>query len=103
MFIGRTVGCSGEANSPLSDRPSSPFPTPRQAAWLVAFMWVAYFLNYCDRQAVFAMFPSLQADLGMTYKQLGFVGTAFLWVYGFGCPIAGQLGDRFSRRVLVAL
>jgi predicted MFS family arabinose efflux permease len=66
-------------------------------------MWVAYFLNYCDRQAVFAMFPSLHADLGMSDKQLGFVGTAFLWVYGFGCPIAGQLGDRFSRRVLVAL
>jgi predicted MFS family arabinose efflux permease len=66
-------------------------------------MWVAYFLNYCDRQAVFAMFPSLRADLGMTYKQLGLVGTAFLWVYGFGCPIAGQLGDQFSRRVLVAL
>jgi MFS family permease len=66
-------------------------------------MWVAYFLNYCDRQAVFAMFPSLRADLGMSYKQLGFVGTAFLWVYGFGCPVAGQLGDLFSRRVLVAL
>jgi MFS family permease len=45
-------------------------------------MWVAYFLNYCDRQAVFAM---------------------FLWVYAFGCPIAGQLADRFSKRLLVVL
>ena len=26
----------------------------RQATLLVAFMWFAYFLNYCDRQAVFA-------------------------------------------------
>jgi predicted MFS family arabinose efflux permease len=77
--------------------------TRRQAALLVAFMWFAYFLNYCDRQAVFAMFPSLKAGLSMSDKQLGFVGAAFLWVYAFGCPIAGQLGDRFSKRLLVVL
>ena len=66
-------------------------------------MWFAYFLNYCDRQAVFAMFPSLKVALSMSDKQLGFVGAAFLWVYAFGCPIAGQLGDRFSKRLLVVL
>lgn len=73
----------------------------RRAGALVAFMWVAYFLNYCDRQAVFAMFPSLRADLKMSDEQLGFVGAAFLWVYAFGCPISGYLGDRFSKRLLV--
>lgn len=75
----------------------------RQATLLVAFMWVAYFLNYCDRQAVFSMFPSLKTDLEMTDKQLGLTGAMFLWVYAFGCPVAGQLGDRFSKRVLVVL
>jgi predicted MFS family arabinose efflux permease len=75
----------------------------RSAALLVAFMWVAYFLNYCDRQAVFSMFPSLKADLGMSDKQLGLTGAIFLWVYAFGCPIAGQLADRFSKRLLVVL
>lgn len=70
---------------------------------LVAFMWVAYFLNYCDRQAVFSMFPSLKTGLGMTDKQLGLTGAMFLWVYAFGCPIAGQIGDRFSKRLLVVL
>lgn len=75
----------------------------RQATLLVAFMWVAYFLNYADRQAVFAMFPALKSGLGMSDKQLGFVGATFLWIYAFGCPIAGQIGDRFSKRVLVVL
>jgi len=70
---------------------------------LVAFMWVAYFLNYCDRQAVFSMFPSLREDLGMTDTQKGLTGELFLWVYAFGCPIAGQLGDRFSKRLLIVL
>src|SRR5262245_6000309 len=64
-------------------------------------MWVANFLNYADRQAAFAMFPALKSGLGMTDEQLGLVGAIFLWVYAFGCPIAGHLGDRFSKRVLV--
>lgn len=75
----------------------------RQAAMLVAFMWVAYFLNYCDRQAISAMFPVLKSDLEMTDFQLGLTGTIFLWVYGCGCPIAGQLADKFSKRQLVVL
>ena len=77
--------------------------TSRQASLLVAFMWVAYFLNYCDRQAISAMFPVLKSDLGMTDFQLGLTGTIFLWVYGCGCPIAGQLADKFSKRQLVVL
>jgi predicted MFS family arabinose efflux permease len=75
----------------------------RRAALLVAFMWVAYFLNYCDRQAVFSMTGSLKTDLKMTDTQLGLVGAIFLWIYAFGCPIAGQIGDRLSKRLLVVL
>ena len=47
---------------------SAPTHNARQATLLVAFMWVAYFLNYADRQAVFAMFPALKSGLGMTDK-----------------------------------
>jgi MFS family permease len=83
--------------------PSSSALPARQARLLVAFMWVAYCLNYCDRQAVFSMFPSLKSDLGMTDRQLGLTGAMFLWVYAFGCPIAGQLADRYSKRLLVVL
>lgn len=75
----------------------------KRAALLVGFMWVAYFLNYADRQAVFSMTGSLKADLGMSDTQLGLIGAVFLWVYAFGCPIAGQIGDRFSKRLLVVI
>ena len=76
-------------------------PANRQALLLVAFMWFAYFLNYCDRQAVFSMFPVLKSDLGFTDRQLGFVGAYFLWVYGVGSFFAGQIGDRVSKRRLI--
>ncbi len=79
--------------TPTSKKP--PLPV------LVAFMWGAYFLNYCDRQAVFAMFKVLKADLQMTDRELGLTGAVFLWVYGLGCPIAGVLADRYPKRVLV--
>ncbi|MBK8506678.1 MAG: MFS transporter [Saprospiraceae bacterium] len=75
----------------------------RQAALLVAFMWVAYLLNYADRQAIFSIFPSLAVDLSMSNRQLGLIGAIFLWVYAFCCPIAGYLADRFSKRSLVML
>lgn len=74
-----------------------------QAMWLVAFMWGAYFLNYTDRQAVFAMFPVLRSDLGMSDQQLGLTGSIFLWIYGVCCPLAGQIADKFSKRALIIL
>lgn len=71
-------------------------------AWgVVALMWVAYFLNYTDRQLVTCIFPVLRTELGFTDRQLGWVGSIFLWVYAVMSPIAGQIGDRVSKRSLV--
>ena len=64
-------------------------------------MWIAYFLNYCDRQAIFAMFKVLKTDLSMSDMQLGLTGSFFLWVYGIGCPVAGWLADRYSKKRLI--
>jgi MFS family permease len=64
-------------------------------------MWGAYVLNYAARQAVFAMYPSLQRDLGMDDASLGLIGAVFLWTYAIGCPVAGFVGDRMSKQRLV--
>lgn len=47
------------------------------------------------------MFPVLKTELGMNDQQLGLTGSIFLWVYGVGCPLAGQIADRYSKRLLV--
>lgn len=71
-------------------------------AWpVVALMWIAYFLNYTDRQLIFSFFPVLRSELKFTDEQLGWTGTVFLWVYAITSPIAGQIGDWFSKRSLV--
>ena len=64
-------------------------------------MWIAFFLNYCDRQVVFSIFPLLQRDLHFTNVQLGMTASVFLWVYGLMSPVAGQIGDIFSKRKLI--
>lgn len=75
--------------------------SPKIVWWLIAFMWGAYFLNYCDRQAIFSMKTVLAQELSMSDDQLGLIGAIFLWIYGIGCPIAGQLADRIAKKKLV--
>ncbi|BDC49869.1 MFS transporter [Bryobacterales bacterium F-183] len=68
---------------------------------LIAFLWMAYVLNHADRQVVYTLLPSLQKEFAYSDQTLGLIGALFLWVYGLSSPIAGILGDRFSRVKLV--
>ena len=68
---------------------------------LIAFLWVAYVLNHADRQVVYTLFPALQKEFGYSDTVLGLTGALFLWVYGACSPIAGILGDRWSRPKIV--
>lgn len=72
--------------------------------WLVvAVLWVTGFLNAVDRHSMYALFPVLETDLGMTKYQLGLLGSAFLWPYAVLGPLAGYVGDRFARRKVIVI
>ena len=74
----------------------------KQYKWfLVALLWVVALLNYVDRQMIFSVFPLLKEDLKLSDVQLGFLGTAFLWVYGLLSPFGGYAADRFGRRSVI--
>src|SRR6185436_14116915 len=68
---------------------------------LIAFLWCCYTLNHADRQVVYTLFPALQKEFGFGDAVVGLTGALFLWVYGLCSPLAGVLGDRYSKRVLV--
>ena len=70
---------------------------------MVGVFWCVYFLNQADRQVIFSVFPLLQRELGLSNTQLGLLGSSFQWVYAILVPVAGGLGDVFSRRNLIAL
>lgn len=64
-------------------------------------LWFICFFNYADRQAIFAVFPKLKEEFGFDKVQLGLIGSAFMWVYAFGAPLAGFICDRFRRKDLI--
>jgi MFS family permease len=64
-------------------------------------MWVAYVINYADRSVLFSIFPLLKSQLHLSNAQLGLSSSLFIWVYGFSSLLAGQIGDRISRPLLV--
>lgn len=68
---------------------------------LLAWLWIAFALNYLDRQMVYSMLPALQADLGIEGARLGLIGSVFQWVYTLSMPLAGRLADLWRRDVLI--
>jgi MFS family permease len=64
-------------------------------------LWFVCFFNYADRQAIFSVFPLLETEMGLSKTQLGYVGSAFTWVYAAFAPVAGVIGDRFRRKTLI--
>jgi predicted MFS family arabinose efflux permease len=60
-------------------------------------------LNYVDRQALYAVFPLIKADLGISDTALGLLGSAFMVCYMVTAPFFGWLGDRFNRARLASL
>jgi MFS family permease len=68
---------------------------------VVAMLWLVCCFNYADRQCIFSLFPKLKAEFGFDSVQLGLIGSAFMWTYAFGSPLAGFLGDRWSRKRLI--
>ena len=76
--------------------------SPPRIAWVVVgALWLAFIINYLDRQVVFSIFPALKRDLGFTDTQLGLVGSLFVSIYAICMPVMGRVADLFRRDRLV--
>lgn len=70
---------------------------------LIVWLFIAFFFNQADRQIFNVLLLDIQSDLGLSSSQIGLVGTALLFVSGVLLPIAGILGDRFSKKWILVL
>jgi MFS family permease len=75
--------------------------SPRYKWYVVAMLWWIAFFNYADRQAIFSVFPLLKDEFKLDEVQLGLLGSAFAWVYGFCSPVAGFVVDRVRRKTAI--
>lgn len=64
-------------------------------------LWLAFFLNQADRQIFSIVLPLIKAELKLTDGQLGLIASSLVWTYGLLVPVAGFIGDRFSRKKII--
>jgi MFS family permease len=60
------------------------------------------FLNYIDRNVLFAVQPLIQKEFHVDDAKIGFLTSAFFVCYMVAAPLIGPLADRYSRRWIMA-
>jgi MFS transporter, Spinster family, sphingosine-1-phosphate transporter len=61
------------------------------------------FLNYVDRNVLFAVQPLVQDEFHVTNAQIGYLTSAFLGFYMIAAPLVGPLADRYSRKLIIVV
>lgn len=62
-----------------------------------------YLFYYTGRQTFGFAIEGIREDFGLSYRTLGYFGTAMLWAYAIGQAVNGNLGDKFGGRVMMSL
>jgi MFS transporter, Spinster family, sphingosine-1-phosphate transporter len=70
--------------------------------WLLFILTGLNLFNYLDRFVLSAVAPLLKAELGLSDGDVGRIVTAFMIGYFATSPLFGFLGDRSSRKWLIA-
>ncbi len=71
----------------------------RRAQWkMLLATCFCYLFFYTGRQTFGFAIPGIQAELGFTKQQLGWISAAMLWGYAIGQAINGNLGDKYGGR-----
>lgn len=84
--------------------PARPTITPAYARYVLALLFVAYVLNFVDRQILAILLQPIKEELQVSDTAMGLLtGIAFALFYTCaGIPIA-RLADRRSRRTIIAV
>ncbi len=68
---------------------------------LLGLLCGAFFLHQADRAIFGVVLPAIQSDLGLTSEQVGLVGATLFLALAVMMPVAGYVGDVFSRKWVV--
>ena len=75
---------------------------PLRPAWALAALTGINLFNYLDRQVLPAVLTPLKEELRLSDSALGLLSVAFMLGYFLTAPAFGYLGDRMSRKGLIA-
>ena len=93
--------------SPIVANGVSPAPAKfgkfNRVQWQVLLiLMLVNFVNYVDRQIIFALFPAIKHDFRLSFAQLGYLAAAFTVVLSLSSLPLGMLADRLSRRAVIS-
>lgn len=75
----------------------------RKRAAVMVVCWLAYVVIYLLRSNLAVALPYIGAQFRINKTSLGLLGSVFMWVYGVGHLVNGNIGDRFPAKVFIAV
>src|ERR1019366_907582 len=90
----------GSTDSAVAIKEDSPISARiGRVRWSIcAMLFAATTINYMDRQVIGILKPTLQASIGMSELDYGYVVDAFQLAYALGLLMAGRFVDRMATR-----
>ncbi|HEX2217420.1 MAG TPA: MFS transporter [Gemmatimonadales bacterium] len=76
--------------------------TPGYRWYALGLLALINFLNYVDRNVIYALFEPIKRDLALTDAQLGWLGSAYILVFSVAALPFGVISDLRSRRAVIA-
>jgi MFS transporter, Spinster family, sphingosine-1-phosphate transporter len=70
--------------------------------WVLVILTTLNLLNYLDRYVLSSVLESISKEWNLTDSQAGRLGSAFMLGYFVTSPLFGYMGDRASRKWLIA-
>jgi MFS transporter, Spinster family, sphingosine-1-phosphate transporter len=77
-------------------------PVSKSARAALLLLTALNFLNYIDRNVLFAVQPLIQKEFHVDDAKIGFLTSAFFICYIVAAPLIGPLADRYSRKWIMA-
>lgn len=83
--------------------PARPGPTRRYAGYALALLALLNLLSYVNRNVIFALVPPIEAELGLTDVDIGWIASGFVLLFSVAVFPFGVLSDLRSRRFVAAV
>jgi MFS family permease len=77
-------------------------PISKSAKAALVLLTALNFLNYIDRNVLYAVQPLIEKEFHLDYAQVGFLTSAFFVCYMVAAPLIAPLADRYSRKWIMA-
>lgn len=77
-------------------------PAKKSAITALVLLTALNFLNYIDRNVLYAVQPLIEKEFHLDDAKIGFLTSAFFICYMVAAPLIGPLADRYSRKWIMA-